>query len=107
MAEWCLERTSKEAIEELNKERIPVGEVLKAKEIVNEPHILASNLFKEVAYPNLDKAAPIVTSPVELSENPGEIRTRAPLLGEHTDQILTELGYSEKEISEFKEKRIV
>jgi len=48
MAQWCLERTSKEAIEELGKVRIPVGEVLKAKEIVNEPHILARNLYKKV-----------------------------------------------------------
>ena len=107
MAQWCLERTSKEAIEELGKVRIPVGEVLKAKEIVNEPHILARNLYKKVDYPNLEKPAPIVTSPVELSDSPGEIRTRAPLLGEHTDQILTELGYSEKEILELREKKVV
>ena len=107
MAQWCLERTSKEAIEELDKVRIPVGEVLKAKEIVNEPHILARNLYKEVDYPNLEKPAPIVTSPVELSDSPGEIRTRAPLLGEHTNQILIELGYSEKEILELREKKVV
>ena len=107
MAQWCLGRTSKEAIEELNKVRIPVGEVLKANEIVNEPHILARNLYQKVDYPNLEKPAPIVTSPVELSDSPGEIRTRAPLLGEHTGQILSELGYSEKEILELREKKIV
>jgi crotonobetainyl-CoA:carnitine CoA-transferase CaiB-like acyl-CoA transferase len=44
---------------------------------------------------------------LELSENPGKINNRAPLLGEHTNQILEELGYSEKEISNLRDKRIV
>tara|TARA_Y100000590_G_scaffold122407_7_gene140129 strand:+ start:5626 stop:6819 length:1194 start_codon:yes stop_codon:yes gene_type:complete len=107
MAEWCLERTTKEAIKELDKARIPVGEVLKANEVVNEPHIKARNLFQKVSYPSIKNPVPIVSTPLELSENPGEIMTRAPLLGEHTDQILEELGYSKKEISNLREKRIV
>ena len=107
MAEWCLERTTKEAIKELDKARIPVGEVLKANEVVNEPHIKARNLFQKVSYPSIKNPVPIVSTPLELSENPGEIKTRAPLLGEHTDQILEELGYSKKEISNLREKRIV
>ena len=107
MAEWCAERTTKEAIEELDKARIPVGEVLKANEVLKEPHIEARNLFQKVSYPNIKDPVPIVVSPLELSENPGQIKNRAPLLGEHTNQILDELGYSEEEISNLKDKRIV
>ena len=107
MAEWCAERTTKEAIEELDKARIPVGEVLKANEVVKEPHIEARNLFQKVPYPNIKDPVPIVVSPLELSKNPGQIKNRAPLLGEHTNQILDELGYSEEEISNLKDKRIV
>jgi len=107
MGEWCAERTSQEAIKDLDKARIPVGEVLKANQVANEPHIQARKLLQEVSYPNLPKPAPIVVSPLELSENPGKIKTRAPLLGEHTDQILSELGYSEEEISNLRYKRIV
>ena len=107
MAEWCSERTSQEAIKELDKARIPVGEILKANQVVKEPHIQARKLLQEVSYPNLQKPAPIVVSPLELSENPGKIKTRAPLLGEHTDKILAELGYSEEEISSLRDKRIV
>jgi len=44
---------------------------------------------------------------LELSDNPGQIKTRAPLLGEHTNQILEELGYSEEEVSNLRDKRIV
>jgi len=107
MARWCAKRTTKEAIEELDKARIPVGEVLKANEVVKEPHISARNLFQKVPYPNIKDPVPIVVSPLELSDNPGQIKTRAPLLGEHTNQILEELGYSEEEVSNLRDKRIV
>ena len=107
MSKWCAERTSKEAIEELDKARIPVGEVLKANQVVNEPHINARGLFQKVPYPETKDSVPIVVSPLELSENPGEIKTRAPLLGEHTDQILKDIGYSNEEISNLRDKRII
>ena len=107
MSKWCAERTSKEDIEELNKARIPVGEVLKANQVVNEPHIAARGLFQKVPYPKTKDSVPIVVSPLELSGNPGEIKTRAPLLGEHTDQILKEIGYSNEEISNLRDKRII
>jgi crotonobetainyl-CoA:carnitine CoA-transferase CaiB-like acyl-CoA transferase len=45
--------------------------------------------------------------PVKLSETPGEIRRAAPLLGEHTEETLAELGYSEKEIADLRERSIV
>jgi crotonobetainyl-CoA:carnitine CoA-transferase CaiB-like acyl-CoA transferase len=46
-------------------------------------------------------------TPVELSETPGEIRTRAPTLGEHTDEIMKELGYSMEQIDELRENRVI
>ena len=107
MSKWCAERTSKEAIEELDKARIPVGEVLKANQVLNEPHIDARGLFQKVPYPKTKDSVPIVVSPLELSGNPGEIKSRAPLLGEHTDQILKEIGYSNEEISNLRDKRII
>jgi crotonobetainyl-CoA:carnitine CoA-transferase CaiB-like acyl-CoA transferase len=44
---------------------------------------------------------------VWLSETPGSIRRRAPTLGEHTDQILAELGYTRQAIAELREKGVV
>jgi crotonobetainyl-CoA:carnitine CoA-transferase CaiB-like acyl-CoA transferase len=64
-------------------------------------------LFQSIEYPGLDSPAPLMSTPVELSETPGEIRHRPPTLGEHTDQIMAELGYSESEIAELRENRVV
>ena len=107
MAEWCLERTSKEAIEELEKSRIPVGEVLKAEETLREDHILKKGSFVKMKYPTLDQEYSVVGPAVDLSENPGQIKKRSPQLGEHNLEILSGLGYSREEIEKLKEERII
>ncbi|MDQ3566481.1 MAG: CoA transferase, partial [Actinomycetota bacterium] len=45
--------------------------------------------------------------PVKLSETPGKIRRPAPLLGEHTEETLSGLGYSEEEIADFRERKVI
>ena len=107
MAEWCSQRTSTEAIKELESSRIPVGEVLKANETLHEEHILKKGSFIKMKYPTMDKEYSVVGPAIDLSENPGEIRTRSPELGEHNIEILSGLGYSQEEIDQLKEDRII
>ena len=107
MAEWCAERTSKEAIMELEGSRIPVGEVLKASETLKEEHILKKGSFVKLNYPTMDKEYSVVGPAVELSENPGVIKSRSPQLGEHNEEILSGLGYSQDEITQLKSERII
>lgn len=107
LAEWCAERTSAEVLSAMEEARLPAGPVLSPQEVLEDPHIAAKNLFKPVDYPGMDTPAPVMTTPVELSATPGEIRHRAPTLGEHTGQIMAELGYDEAAIALLREKRIV
>ena len=107
MSLWCAERTSKQAIEELEKSRIPVGEVLKAEETLNEEHILEKGSFIKMKYPTMEKEYSVVGPAVELSQNPGKIVKRSPELGEHNQEILSGLGYSLEEIEKLKEERII
>jgi len=107
MSMWCAERTSKQAIEELEKSRIPVGEVLKAEETLNEEHILEKGSFIKMKYPTMEKEYSVVGPAVELSQNPGKIVKRSPELGEHNQEILSGLGYSLEEIEKLKEERII
>lgn len=107
MSEWCAERTSKEAIDELEKSRIPVGEVLRARETLKERHIVEKGSFVKLSYPTLKEEYSVVGPAIELSENPGKIKHRSPELGEHNQQILMELGYTQEEINQLKKDRII
>ncbi|HZZ35358.1 MAG TPA: CoA transferase [Caulobacteraceae bacterium] len=107
MSGWCAERTSKEALEILGKSMIPAGEVLKPQATLDDPHVQAMGFLKAVDYPGLPKPAPVARVPAFLSETPGEIRQRAPTLGEHTDAILTDLGYDAAAIADLRDQGII
>ena len=63
--------------------------------------------LKPTDFPGSPKPAPIIETPFRMSETPGTIRFRAPLLGEHTDQILTELGYGAAQIQGLRERNVI
>ena len=107
MSDWCAERTSQEAIAALESSRIPVGEVLKAKQTLNEEHIIEKGSFIKMSYPTMDEEYSVVGPAIELSENPGQIKTRSPELGEHNVEILSSLGYTQEDIDQFKIDRII
>jgi crotonobetainyl-CoA:carnitine CoA-transferase CaiB-like acyl-CoA transferase len=107
MTEWTEQRSTDDVILALEKERIPAGPVLSPREALVDPQVLAGSYMQDVDYPGIGRPAPLSKTPVRLSETPGEIRHRAPLLGEHTDQIMTELGYSPDEIMDLRGKRVI
>jgi len=103
MSRWCSERTREQAIAELETSRIPCGPVYDLKEVLEDSHVNARGLLRDIEYPGGEKAVPIAPTAVRLSKTPGEIRHRAPTVGEHTDEVLKELGFDEKEIEAFRE----
>jgi crotonobetainyl-CoA:carnitine CoA-transferase CaiB-like acyl-CoA transferase len=106
-ARWAAERTTDDALAELAAARIPAAPVLTPQQVLDDPHVRAGGYLQELDYPGLPRAAPLVTPGAELSATPASIRTRAPTIGEHTDQILLDLGYSTDEIDEFRRRRVV
>src|ERR1043166_5480039 len=99
--EWTMTKTKFEVMEICNKVDIPVGPILSMKEIAEEQSLRATGTVVEVDHPGRGKYL-TVGNPVKMSDSITEVK-RSPLLGEHTDEILTKvLGYSAKEIAEIK-----
>src|SRR5712692_646229 len=107
MNEWLATRTTAEALAELQSARVPAGPVLDLDEVLEDPQVKARELLRYVDYPGAPKPVPLANTAVGLSATPGSIRRRAPTLGEHTDEVLRELSYSEEEIAALRAVAIV
>ncbi len=107
MSQWCAERTCAAALAELEAASIVAGQVYSPQQALDDPHIRAARLLEEVSYPGLGDTLPLAPTPIELSQTPGTYRRPAPLLGEHTDEILRRLGYDEAQIAALRHERVV
>ena len=107
MAQWTTERTTDEALAELEKAKIPAGPLYSPQQALEDAHIRAAGLLHDTDYPGLPRPAPLAPTPVDLSETPGRFAHRAPMLGEHTDEILAELGYSKAAIDALRAANVI
>jgi formyl-CoA transferase len=98
---WTMTKTKFEVMEICNKLDIPIGPILSMKEIAEEPSLRKTGTVVEVDHPTRGKYL-TVGNPVKMSDSITEVK-RSPLLGEHTEEILTKvLGYSVKELAEIR-----
>lgn len=103
--EWTKTKTKFEAMEILNKYDIPCGPILSMKEIAEEPALRATGTVVEVDHPTRGKYLS-VGNPIKLSDSPTEVK-RSPLLGEHTEEVLAQLGYTKDQIEELRAAKVV
>jgi crotonobetainyl-CoA:carnitine CoA-transferase CaiB-like acyl-CoA transferase len=106
LQEWCAGRSSEKAILAFEKARVPAGPVYTMRQALADPHVQAGGFFTPVSFPGLPPAS-VAATPIKLHATPGEASVRAPQLGEHTDDVLGELGYSAAEIAALKESKTV
>jgi formyl-CoA transferase len=99
--EWTMTKTKFEVMELCNAVDIPVGPILSMKEIAEERSLRDTGTVVEVDHPTRGKYL-TVGNPVKMSDSITEVQ-RSPLLGEHTEEILSkELGYTAEEVVEIK-----
>lgn len=107
MSDWCRDKTLGECLALLEKARIPAGRVNSPRQALQDETVQAADLIHWMDYPGAPRQVPIFATPVSLSRTPPEIRQRAPLNGEHTDEILADIGLGAQEIAGLRQRNIV
>src|SRR5271165_1160840 len=102
---WTVTKTQFEAIQLLNEHDIPCGPILSMEELAHEPSLRKTGTVVEVDHPKRGKYL-TVGNPIKMSDSPTHV-TRSPLLGEHTDEVLAELGYRPDEVRSLREKKVI
>ncbi|MEW6207165.1 MAG: CoA transferase [Acidobacteriota bacterium] len=103
MSRWCAERTRREAMAELERARIPCGAVYELDETLSDPQVEARNIFQKVEHPGSSQPVLLSNTAVRLSGSTAGARHHAPQLGEHTEEVLKELGFTADEIEGFRQ----
>jgi formyl-CoA transferase len=103
--QWTLTKTKFEAMDILNQHDIPCGPILSMEELAAEPSLRASGTIVEVDHPKRGKYL-TVGNPIKMSDSRTEV-TRSPLLGEHTDEVLAELGYPAAEVASLRANKVI
>jgi crotonobetainyl-CoA:carnitine CoA-transferase CaiB-like acyl-CoA transferase len=96
LADWCAERTTEQVVAALGG-RVPIGPVNDAAALAADPHVAAREMRVTVEQPGGARPVAIAGSPIKLTATPSGIRRRAPLLGEHTEEVLAGLHHEENE----------
>ena len=107
MADWCASRTVAEVLGALAKAKLPAAPVLSPQQALDDPHIRAAGLLQERPISGSARHAPIAPHPVDLSVDTAVFTRPAPSLGQHTAEILAELGYDAAAIAALRAQRVV
>ncbi|MEO8204412.1 MAG: CoA transferase [Betaproteobacteria bacterium] len=107
MRRWCGERSTDDAVAILGAAKIPCGPVLNAQGALDHPQVQAMGLFTPLDYPGIPRPAPVGRVPLSMSRTGSTPLQRAPLLGEHTDEVLGSLGYTREAIAGLRERGVI
>lgn len=106
LSEIFKKKTQKEWIENLAPKGVMIAPVNNLKEVFQDPQVKHDELVAEINHPLAGKIK-VIKTPIILSEAPLQIKRHPPLLGEHTEEILSEIGYTQEEIKELIRKGAV
>ena len=103
---WTKRFSQEEVLQAMEKAEVPAGRIFSAADIAADPHYAARGMIQRIV---ANDGEPLKVPGIvpKLSATPGAIRSAAPKLGEHTDEVLKWLKYSEREIEDLRNRKIV
>ncbi|MEM9303109.1 MAG: CoA transferase [Pseudomonadota bacterium] len=107
VASWCLEQTTDGALESLATAGIPAGPVLDLAGALNHPQTAAVELFSAVAWPGVTAPVAVPGLPLAFDLPQPGLHQPPPAIGEHTDEILGELGFARGEVDAYRSRGVV
>jgi crotonobetainyl-CoA:carnitine CoA-transferase CaiB-like acyl-CoA transferase len=93
-------------LERLEAVGVPAGPILTYDEVFADPHVRERHMVAEVEHPRVGRIR-VPGVPVKLSATPPGIRSAAPTLGQHTEEVLRELGYDAAAIRDLRQRQVV
>jgi crotonobetainyl-CoA:carnitine CoA-transferase CaiB-like acyl-CoA transferase len=107
LTEWTMQYTKDEVFKMCQAARVPVGPCYNSEEILNSEQLAARNYFVEIDHPVIGRVK-YPGAPYRLSLTPWRIERRAPLLGEHNEEIFCErLGYTKQDLVKLKQSGVI
>lgn len=106
-AKWTAQKTCDEVLHLLHSVRIPCSRVNTINRIKDDPQVQAREMITYVEDPKIGKI-PIPSFPFRMSRTPGKVTCRAPMVGEHNEEIYCGLlGYSKEKLSQLRDKKVI
>ncbi len=103
---WCSGRDIDSALDVLKAADVPVSKIYSVKDMLQDPQFLARKMFEQHAFRDGSPVKLPAVTP-KLSETPGGTRWLGPELGEHTDQVLLDLGYGSEQIAALRAAKVL
>ncbi len=106
ISDIIITKNGEEWLKILTDAGVPCGPIYTIDKVFTDPQVLHRQMLKELDHPKGGKVK-VTGVPIKLSDTPGEVETAPPILGQHTQEILTELGFSDQDIKKMRQEKVI